>query len=108
MHMTELPMRSPDLSRISFLAVIRKFAPKRHHAVPRDDACRELERLALSSPHLLPDLGFELDRAAAGPQRTVWRRPGFVVTIRPAVDPGTDPCADPCGPPRVEARRAPA
>ncbi|MEQ8898977.1 MAG: hypothetical protein RID23_18005 [Roseovarius sp.] len=41
----------------------------------------ELERLALTSPHLLADMGFEIDRRAGSPTRTVWRRAGLCVTI---------------------------
>lgn len=40
-----------------------------------------LERLALTSPHLLADMGFEMDGGAASPTRTVWRRGRLSVTI---------------------------
>ena len=49
----------------------------------------DLERLALTSPHLLADMGFEIDGRAGSPTRTVWRRAGLCVTI----DRGQGPAA---------------
>lgn len=100
MQTTDLPLRSLDLPRLSLFAMVRKCMPYPRRAAPRNDACAALERLALSSPHLLLDLGFEADSAASGGEQRVWRRGAFVVTIRPA--------AAPRGAPRVEARRVPA
>lgn len=34
----------------------------------------DLERLALSAPHMLADIGFEREVAACGPDVDVWRR----------------------------------
>ena len=35
---------------------------------------QNIERLALTAPHVLADLGFERDVHASSPQRTVWRK----------------------------------
>lgn len=46
-----------------------------------------LERLALTSPHLLADMGFEIDAAAGSPTRTVWRRGRLTVTLDRGLSP---------------------
>lgn len=99
MQMTQFPVRSLGLPRPSLLWMVRKFAPHLRFAETRDDPRAALERLARTSPHLLPDLGFEKDRAASGAARSVWRRGAFVVTI--------DRAADPCGAPRIAVHRGP-
>ena len=35
---------------------------------------KELERLALSAPHMLADIGFERDTKACSSEKAVWRR----------------------------------
>ena len=35
---------------------------------------KELERLALSAPHMLADIGFERDPKACSSEQAVWRR----------------------------------
>jgi len=42
---------------------------------------RELERLALSAPHMLPDIGFERDLNACTEEKAVWRRGTHYVII---------------------------
>lgn len=42
----------------------------------------DLERLALSAPHMLADIGFEREVAACGPAVDVWRRQDTCVIIR--------------------------
>ena len=42
----------------------------------------DLERLALSAPHMLADIGFEREAAACGPHLDVWRRQGTSVVIQ--------------------------
>ncbi len=44
----------------------------------------DLERLALLSPHLLADLGFEEDREASGPGWRIWRKGNLSVTLYPS------------------------
>ncbi|MCB1331931.1 MAG: hypothetical protein KDK28_21750 [Maritimibacter sp.] len=99
MQLSQSPARSLDLPRLPLLSLVRKFAPYLRRAATRDDPCAALERLARTSPHLLPDLGFEVDRAASGAGRTVWRRQGFVVTA--------DPAAAPCDGSGVAVHRVP-
>ncbi|OWU67348.1 hypothetical protein [Phaeobacter sp. 22II1-1F12B] len=41
----------------------------------------DLERLALSAPHMLSDIGFERDDKACSPEKVVWRRGKLCVII---------------------------
>lgn len=42
---------------------------------------KELERLALSAPHMLVDIGFERDLKACSSEKAVWRRGPHCVII---------------------------
>lgn len=42
---------------------------------------KELERLALSAPHMLSDIGFERDVEASSSEKAVWRRGAHCVVI---------------------------
>ena len=42
---------------------------------------KELERLALSAPHMLADIGFERDLKACSSEKAVWRRGSQCVII---------------------------
>ena len=66
---------------------LRKLEPLRRPSAPRRSLGAELERLARTAPHLLADLGFEEDRAARTPLRSVWRKGAVDVAIsrEPAV-----------------------
>lgn len=99
MQLSQSPVRNLDLPHLPLLALVRKFVPHLRRADTRDDPCAALERLARTSPHLLPDLGFEKDRAASGAGRSVWRRGAFLVTI--------DQPAAPCDRPAIAVHRAP-
>jgi len=63
------------------LALCRKFAPWSEQEPPRAKLKTDLERLALSAPHLLSDIGFERDVAACSSTREVWRRGADRVNI---------------------------
>ena len=41
---------------------------------PETQLQMEMERLALSAPHMLADIGFEREVAACGPNVDVWRK----------------------------------
>ncbi len=79
------------------LQELRKCIPWLRGASAAEPAGGHLGRLALLSPHLLPDLGFVEDRTAGNPHRTVWRKGALVVSI------SRDPAAVA---PRVDVRRA--
>lgn len=42
---------------------------------------QHIERLALSAPHVLEDIGFERDERASSAVQTVWRRGRVQVTV---------------------------
>ena len=59
---------------------------KKHDPSPDDNRQGEpietaLTHLALTSPHLLPDLGFQEDPHASNAQRQTWRRDDVTVVI---------------------------
>lgn len=81
MNPAVLPPKPARPRLFRFFSVYRKFRPSAGQGL-----ALHLERLALASPHLLPDLGFEEDRRAGNPCRAVWRKGAFVVSI--SRDPG--------------------
>ena len=78
---------SPERPRGStILDKIRKIAPSTGRAGTVHPVHRHLERLAQSSPHLLPDLGFVEDRRVGNLHRAVWRNGPLVISV--SRDPG--------------------
>lgn len=74
---------TPETPRLwDRLRNVRISMPRFRWAGAGDPVPAELRRLALSSPHLLPDLGFERDRTAGNPQLEVWRNGARTVSIR--------------------------
>lgn len=43
----------------------------------------DLERLALGAPHMLPDIGFELDKGSSSHAKQLWRRGEVSIEIQP-------------------------
>ncbi len=70
----------------------RKYSPFTRPSRPADLG-QALERLAVTSPHLLRDLGFVPECRPGSVACTVWRRGGHVVTVTQ-------------GPPAVSAAQA--
>jgi len=73
-----------DLSIGRFSEVVARC--KKLIAGPRNDKAKvllreDLERLALSAPHMLSDIGFERDARACSPEQEVWCRGADRVTI---------------------------
>lgn len=56
------------------LAACKKIMPTSRVETPDTQLQKELERLALSAPHMLADIGFERDLKACSSEKTVWRR----------------------------------
>ena len=48
---------------------------------PKEQYCEDLERLALSAPHLLADIGFEPDLRSSSPVKTIWRKGATSVAL---------------------------
>lgn len=66
------------------LAACKKIIPTLRLETPDAPLQKELERLALSAPHMLSDIGFERDVEASSIEKTVWRRgPHCVVIFSP-------------------------
>lgn len=63
------------------LAACKKLIPTAEDKTPDAQLQKELERLALSAPHMLADIGFERDIKACSSEKTVWRRGTHCVII---------------------------
>lgn len=63
------------------LAACKKIIPKSRVETPGAPLQKELERLALSAPHMLLDIGFERDVEASSSEKVVWRRGTHCVVI---------------------------
>ncbi len=64
----------------SFLGLFKKIIPQGQAGQPSEQLLEDLERLALSAPHILADIGFERDLETCSSEKTVWRRgPVFVI-----------------------------
>ncbi len=55
-------------------AACKKFIPMSEVQTPDAQLQKDLERLALSAPHMLADIGFERDLKACSCEKAVWRR----------------------------------
>ncbi|MFY2823813.1 hypothetical protein [Ruegeria sp. MALMAid1280] len=64
------------------LASCRKLIPTSGVEALDKQLQEHLERLALSAPHILADIGFEREVAACGPGVDVWRRQDACVIIQ--------------------------
>lgn len=51
------------------------------HKKPEDRLVEDLERLALSAPHLLTDIGFARDAKASSSAKTIWCKGSLRVAI---------------------------
>ena len=56
------------------LASCKKIIPASGVKTTDTQLQKELERLALSAPHMLADIGFERDVKACSSEKAVWRR----------------------------------
>ena len=63
------------------LASYKKLIPMSGVEMPDAQLKKELERLALSAPHMLADIGFERDLNACTDEKAVWRRGTHCVII---------------------------
>ncbi|PWJ12868.1 hypothetical protein [Jannaschia seohaensis] len=61
--------------------LFEKLVPRHREREPRAPLRQDLERLALSAPHMLADIGFARDPKASSPGRTVWRRGPLCVVV---------------------------
>lgn len=74
--------KSPSINVSGWMrAVMRKTIPKIGTERSEEDFRNDLERLALTAPHLLQDIGFERDVEASAQEKVVWRRGKYCVTI---------------------------
>jgi hypothetical protein len=63
---------------LRFSLWFRRLTPR----TSRDEIVQgQLVHLAELSPHLLSDLGFELDRKTSAPGRQIWRKDEYFVTL---------------------------
>jgi hypothetical protein len=67
-----------------FLGLFKKLIPQKKVGQPSEPLVEDLERLALSAPHVLADIGFERDFEAFSPEKRVWRRGQLCVIISTA------------------------
>lgn len=63
------------------LTSFKKHIPMPRVETPDTQLQKELERLALSAPHMLADMGFERDAKACSSEKVVWRRGTHSVII---------------------------
>lgn len=63
------------------LASCKKIIPTSGDETPDAQLKKELERLALSAPHMLADIGFERDLKECTNEKAVWRRGTHCVMI---------------------------
>jgi 4-hydroxyphenylpyruvate dioxygenase-like putative hemolysin len=68
----------------SFRERLKKSIPQGQDGHPREQLEEALERIALSAPHILADIGFLRDLRECSPERTVWRQGSLRVTISTA------------------------
>ena len=59
---------------VETLALCRKLIPRPENQGTNAQLRSDLERLALSAPHMLSDIGFERDDKACSREMVVWRR----------------------------------
>ena len=59
----------------------KKFIPGSGEVTKSARLQEELERIALTAPHMLADIGFERDPMACSSDRAVWRRGTHCVVI---------------------------
>ena len=63
------------------LAACKKIMPTSRVETPDVSLQKEIERLALSAPHVLSDIGFERDAKASSCDKEIWRRGAHCVVI---------------------------
>jgi hypothetical protein len=72
----------PSIGKVAdILEACKKIMPGSRVETPDAQLQLELERLALSAPHMLADIGFERDPRACSSEKTVWRRGKYCVII---------------------------
>jgi hypothetical protein len=72
----------PSIGKVADIwAACKKLMPMSRVETPDSQLQLELERLALSAPHMLADIGFERDPRACTSEKTVWRRGNYCVII---------------------------
>ena len=65
----------PSIMKVAdIFSACKKFIPTSGLETPDAQLQKELERLALSAPHMLADIGFQRDLAACSSEKAVWRR----------------------------------
>lgn len=73
---------SPSIWKTARLMdLCNKLIPRPGHEETNVPLRNDLERLALSAPHLLSDIGFERDARACSREKVVWRRGDLCVII---------------------------
>ncbi len=81
---------TPSLRKVANVwEACKKFIPTSELEAPGAQLKKELERLALSAPHTLADVGFERDVNACSFERDVWRRGRhsvIVLSVKHAAD----------------------
>lgn len=73
-----------------FLEVFKKMIPRFDSDRTNARLQNDLERLALSAPHVLSDIGFERDAKACSCGKDVWRRGRHCVTVSNASQTAAD------------------
>lgn len=74
--------KSPSIPKFTdVLASCKKIIPTSGVEMPDAQLKKELERLALSAPHVLADIGFERDLKSCTDEKAVWRRGTHCVII---------------------------
>ena len=81
MSPSELAQERPLAEPKSFFDLFKKYMPRCRSEKLREQPWADLERLALSAPHVLADIGFERDLVGCNPDQTVWRRGSICVAI---------------------------
>lgn len=80
--LTGMLQNSPSTRKFTdVFASFKKIIPMSWVQTPDAQLQRELERLALSAPHMLADIGFERDSKACSSEKEVWRRGTHCVII---------------------------
>jgi len=67
-----------------FHGLFKKLIPQEQVGQLSEQFVKDLERLALSAPHVLADIGFERDFEAFSPEKRIWRRGQLCVIISTA------------------------
>lgn len=80
--LTDLPENGSSFRKFAeVLVALKKLIPRSGVETPNDQLRNDVERLALSAPHLLADIGFERDPKMCSSDKVVWRRGTLRVLI---------------------------